>query len=171
MRAQARLAKDREERGQADELAGAMFEFFAGVFEHVGAQASPTHLGHEPNGNSGTTRTSSMGDLPPLPSPDSITVTTEFGVVEEPANINVTTVSTGIAPWQLHTTTHFHHPYPHEENQVEMTENLHEALGWTHMSFEQVVSMHQDAVDEAVDEAVDDAVDDAVDGAVDEAAG
>jgi len=156
LRTLARLAKDREERGQADELAGAVFEFFAGVFEHGDAAEPPSLVDidhtHDTAGNS--TRAGSPDDVLPLPSPDSITVTTEFGVVEEPANVNVTTISVGVAPWQVHTT-HYHHPgyqaspqhYPDEESQVEMTENLHEALGWTHMNVEQEFAIHHNAPD------------------------
>lgn len=112
LRALAKLEKDREERGQADELAGAMHEFFAAVYED---DIAPEHL------LSADTRASSFNELP-LPSPDAITVTTEFGVMEEPAN--VTTISiVGPAP--------FPHAYDHfetEDNNVEMTEDLHEDL-------------------------------------------
>ena len=121
-RAIAKLEKDREERGQADELAGAMHEFFTQFYEDciitndfrpaIGPLAS------------------SFSELP-FPSPDSITVTTEFGVMEEPAN--VTTVSAaGPSP--------FHHTYDHsdeEENNVEMTEDLNNDLEQAHENAEE----------------------------------
>lgn len=157
LRALARLAKDREERGQADELAGAVFEFFAGVFEHADAAESPSLVNA---GHASDTRASPVGNILPLPSPDSITVTTEFGVVEEPAHVNVTTVSAGVAPWQVHTAHHYHpgHPsspqqhHPEEESQVEMTENLHEALGWTQINFGQSFAVHQSDANAHADE-------------------
>lgn len=89
----AKQKRDKEERGHADELAGAMYEFFSGVY-HVD----------------------------PIPSPDSITVTTVFGVMEEPAHFTTITAS-GPSP--------FHTAYDHsdeEENNVEMTEHLQENI-------------------------------------------
>ncbi len=116
-RAIAKLEKDREERGQADELAGAMHEFFTQFYE----ECIITNDFRPADGS----LTASMSELP-FPSPDSITVTTEFGVMEEPAN--VTTVSAaGPSP--------FHHSYDHsdeEENNVEMTEDLNNDLGQSH---------------------------------------
>ncbi|KAH7384472.1 hypothetical protein BKA66DRAFT_416562 [Pyrenochaeta sp. MPI-SDFR-AT-0127] len=113
LRAIAKLEKDRIERGQADDLAGAMSEFFAQFYgEDMVADLS---------GRADNSLSSSMSDLP-FPSPDSITVTTEFGVVAEPANM--TTISAaGPSP--------YHHAYDHsddEENNVEMTEDLHENM-------------------------------------------
>ncbi|CAN9108711.1 unnamed protein product [Alternaria alternata] len=108
LRAIAKQRKDKEERGMADELAGAMFEFFTTVYDEStgnptidGSSASFTH------------------DLP-IPSPDSITVTTEFGVMEEPANLTTISAS-GPSP--------YHAAYDHsddEENNVEMTEDVNE---------------------------------------------
>ncbi|KAJ4371333.1 hypothetical protein N0V83_004550 [Neocucurbitaria cava] len=112
LRAMAKIEKDREERGQADELAGAMHEFFAAVYQDDMAPEDVLPC---------DTRAPSSSD-PPIPSPDSITVTTEFGVVEEPANITTVSVA-GPSP--------YHHAYDShldEENNVEMTEDLHEDL-------------------------------------------
>jgi hypothetical protein len=92
-RAVAKQKRDKEERGHADELAGAMYEFFSGVYH-----------------------------ADPIPSPDSITVTTVFGVTEEPAHFTSITAS---GPSLFYTT------YNHsddEENNVEMTEHLHENI-------------------------------------------
>jgi hypothetical protein len=97
----------------ADDLAGAMYEFFAGVYD-----GSPTM----PNASD-----ADRHELP-IPSPDSITVTTEFGVIQEPAN--TTTVSaSGPSP--------FHSAYDQsdDENNVEMTEDLHEDVGELQQSF------------------------------------
>lgn len=84
------------ERGQADELAGAMNEFFAALYtdNDVPADASGSYM------------TSSFADLP-LSSPDSITVTTEFGVLEETGNVTI--ISAGGGP----------HPYDDEEDDAE----------------------------------------------------
>ena len=91
----------------ADDLAGAMYEFFAGVYDdsptmHNASQADRHEL--------------------PIPSPDSITVTTEFGVIQEPANI-ITVTASGPSP--------FHSAYDQsdDENNVEMTEHLYEDIG------------------------------------------
>ncbi|KAF1833670.1 hypothetical protein BDW02DRAFT_631012 [Decorospora gaudefroyi] len=128
LRAIAKLAKDKEERGQADELAGVMYEFFASVYDD-----STTLQADRPS-------TSSMHELP-IPSPDSITVTTEFGFVEEPANITTVSAS-GPSP--------FHHTYDHsddEENNVEMTEHLQEDMetlqqGLVHMQLPVTTHVH-----------------------------
>ncbi|KAH9859646.1 hypothetical protein IAQ61_011427 [Plenodomus lingam] len=123
LRELARREKDKEERGQADELAGAMYEFFAGVFEEVATTTSEPVTSNECNsGNAINTRASSLGDLvPPMPSPDSITVTTEFGVSEEAAHQITTTVSAA-GPSPYHTS----FDAQDEENQVEMTEDVGE---------------------------------------------
>ncbi|RAR00928.1 diphthamide biosynthesis protein [Stemphylium lycopersici] len=113
LRAMAKQKKDEEERGQADELAGAMYEFFTGVYHDDPIADDEVNV----DGSAFL-----MGDLP-IPSPDSITVTTEFGVVEEPANFTTISAS-GPSP--------FHTAYDHsddEENNVEMTEHLHEEDG------------------------------------------
>jgi hypothetical protein len=113
-RAKLKREKDKEERVQADELAGVMYEFFTGVYDES-TVFNDTSTDHRPSA-------SSIHELP-FPSPDSITVTTEFGVIAEPANI--TTVSAaGPSP--------YHHAYDQsddEENNVEMTENLDEEEG------------------------------------------
>ncbi|KAF1940293.1 hypothetical protein EJ02DRAFT_406762 [Clathrospora elynae] len=113
LRLKAKKEKDKEERGQADELADAMNEFFAGVYDD-NSSAANTMPADRPS-------ISSMHELP-IPNLDSITVTTEFGVIQEPAN--VTTVSaSGPSP--------YHHAYAHfndDENNVEMTEDLHEEI-------------------------------------------
>jgi hypothetical protein len=92
----------------ADELAGAMFEFFTTVYDE--STVNPTMDGSS---------ASFTHDLP-IPSPDSITVTTEFGVMEEPANLTTISAS-GPSP--------YHVAYDHsddEENNVEMTEDVNE---------------------------------------------
>jgi hypothetical protein len=83
-RAALRIAKDVEERGYADELAGAMNEFF----EHLCV-------------------TPLAGGL------DTITVTTEFGVMEEGGNSTV--ISAGAGGWG--------------EMDVEMTEDVDGGIG------------------------------------------
>jgi hypothetical protein len=84
LRAKERMEKEKEERGQADEMAGAVFEFFSSLLPDTPeefADASSPQAG--------------LADSPPLmteqliPSPDSITVTTEFGVHEEPSNVTI----------------------------------------------------------------------------------
>jgi hypothetical protein len=101
VRALAKLEKDKEERGQADELAGAMFEFFAGVFDD----------GEGP-------RNESL-----IACPDSITVTTEFGVIQEPANVTTVSAAGPSSLWSQHVYEQFD-----EGNEVEMTEHLLEDI-------------------------------------------
>lgn len=108
LRALAKLEKDKEERGQADELAGAMYEFFAAVYD--GTTSSPLE----------DLRTEPQEASLPFPSPDSIHVVTEFGVVEESAIQNTTIVSAGgPSPW------HFEQSED-EEMHAEMTEDVDE---------------------------------------------
>ncbi|KAI4698753.1 hypothetical protein J4E81_005364 [Alternaria sp. BMP 2799] len=109
LRTIAKQRKDKEERGQADELAGQMFEFFTTVYDE--STVNPTMDGP-----------SSYTHELPIPSPDSITVTTEFGVMEEPANLTTISAS-GPSP--------YHAAYDHsddEENNVEMTEDVNEEV-------------------------------------------
>jgi hypothetical protein len=114
LRAIAKLEKDREERGQADELAGAMNEFFSALYVQDMAAGFDNRVSYsnflEPNAS---------GNDFPLASPDSITVTTEFGVVEESGTITTISAS-GPSP---------HHQAfdndTEDENNVEMTEDLH----------------------------------------------
>jgi hypothetical protein len=111
LRAIAKLEKDREERGQADELAGAMNEFFAALYVSDIVAGFDSRVS-EPTGHEF-----------PLASPDSITVTTEFGVVEESGTVTVISAS-GPSP--------HHQVFDNEndndtedESNVEMTEDLH----------------------------------------------
>lgn len=109
LRALAKLEKDKEERGQADELAGAMYEFFAAVYD-----------GDAPRVNE-EIRAELQDVILPFPSPDSIHVVTEFGVVEESAIQNTTIVSAGgPSPW------HFDPSEEDEEMHAEMTEDVDE---------------------------------------------
>ncbi|EAT86106.2 hypothetical protein SNOG_06275 [Parastagonospora nodorum SN15] len=113
LRAIAKLEKDREERGQADELAGAMNEFFSALYVQDMVAGFDNRVSDsnflEPNPS---------GSEFPLASPDSITVTTEFGVVEESGTITIISAS-GPSP---------HHQAfdndTEDENNVEMTEDL-----------------------------------------------
>jgi hypothetical protein len=110
LRAIAKLEKDREERGQADELAGAMNEFFSALY----VQDMVTGFDNRVSEASGS-------DFP-LASPDSITVTTEFGVVEESGTVTIISAS-GPSP---------HHQLfdndTEDENNVEMTEDLNDEM-------------------------------------------
>ncbi|KAH8730794.1 hypothetical protein GQ44DRAFT_767965 [Phaeosphaeriaceae sp. PMI808] len=84
-RALEKIEKDREERGQADELAGAMNEFFTALYVQDMAYGFDNRVSEdEAIGLSG-----SSGSDFPIASPDSITVTTVFGVVEESGNTTV----------------------------------------------------------------------------------
>jgi hypothetical protein len=116
-RAVAKLEKDREERGVADELAGAMNEFFAALY------VDDLTAGYDDlvSGEAGLTA-SSTNDLP-LASPDSITVTTEFGVLEETGNV---TIISAMGPSPHHHA--FDNTDTEEENNVEMTEDLNDDL-------------------------------------------
>jgi hypothetical protein len=135
LRAIAKIERDRLERGQADELAGAMNEFFTALYTQ-NSDAYPGGLDA-----SSYLASSFSGELP-LPSPDSITVTTEFGVLEETGN--VTTISAG--------------PYLHayddaaeddeEEEHEEEDAGFHSSLPYhphhIHSSLDQEVVMTED---------------------------
>lgn len=90
LHAKEKMEKEREERGHADEMAGAVFEFFASLLPQVmpGIAQAPTDMQGDDM--------DSEPELLPVPSPDSITVTTVFGVHEEPNNI--TTISASGPP-------------------------------------------------------------------------
>ncbi|KAF2116153.1 hypothetical protein BDV96DRAFT_491716 [Lophiotrema nucula] len=80
LRAIEKLERDKEERGQANELAEAVYEFWSHLLGEVTDEII--------NG------ANFDGQLElPVPSPDSITVTTEFGVVQEPNHFTVITAS------------------------------------------------------------------------------
>ncbi|KAF2193337.1 hypothetical protein K469DRAFT_651672 [Zopfia rhizophila CBS 207.26] len=89
-RAKERMEKEKEQRNQADEMAGAVYEFWTGLMGEVMEEITQMEMdgggieGQEQDGEEG-------GDLAELPtsSPDSITVTMEFGVTQEPNNVTV----------------------------------------------------------------------------------
>lgn len=89
----ARLERDRLERGQADELAGAMNEFFTALYTGDANAASTPDMS--------AYIASSFSDLP-LSSPDSITVTTEFGVLEETGNVTIISAGGAAHPYNTH---------------------------------------------------------------------
>jgi hypothetical protein len=114
------MEKAKEERGQADEMAGAVFEFFASLLPQVMndmSQSSSSVQGGD---------TDPRPDLMPemvlpdtvIPTPDSITVTTVFGVHEEPSNVTVISAS-GPPP------THVAHELGQPEDAVMDTANEH----------------------------------------------
>ena len=78
LRAKERMEKEREDRGRADNVAGAAYEFWTLMGEIM------EELSHVDDDLP-------FASEPPVPSPDSITVTTEFGVSEEPSNITIIT--------------------------------------------------------------------------------
>ncbi|KAJ4295380.1 hypothetical protein N0V90_007392 [Kalmusia sp. IMI 367209] len=84
LRARKRMEEEKEGREAADELAGAVFEFFKSLYTHEGIVDIDDLISivHQENVDVDDQLT---------PSADSITVTTEFGVHEEPSN--VTTIS------------------------------------------------------------------------------
>lgn len=88
-RARERIEKERRGRNQADELAGAVFEFFNSLYTHDDVDDDGPSITHQENvdvvGQHATVNVSGNQ----LPSPDSITVTTVFGVHEEPSNVIV----------------------------------------------------------------------------------
>ncbi|KAF2262677.1 hypothetical protein CC78DRAFT_309383 [Lojkania enalia] len=85
LRAQEKRERDKEERGHANGLAEAVHEFFA--FLDPGEATAETitliDIAEEPD---------LQAELP-VPSPDSITVTMEFAVTQEPTNVTVITSS------------------------------------------------------------------------------
>ncbi|KAH7396735.1 hypothetical protein DE146DRAFT_613910 [Phaeosphaeria sp. MPI-PUGE-AT-0046c] len=133
LRAIAKLEKDREERGQADELAGAMNEFFSALYVSDMVSGFDNRVSDSADIGLGPS-----GSDFPLASPDSITVTTEFGVVEESGTVTIIS-SSGPSP---------HHQAfdndTEDESTVEMTEDLNDELGIEHM---QDVSDNEDDFD------------------------
>ncbi|KAL5114176.1 hypothetical protein ACEQ8H_007924 [Pleosporales sp. CAS-2024a] len=123
LRAIAKREKDREERGQADELAGAMNEFFSALY----VEDMITGFDHRVQ-DSGLLEPFGNGSEFPLASPDSITVTTEFGVVQESGTVTIISAS-GPSP---------HHQAfdndTEDESNVEMTEDLHHDMPELHIS-------------------------------------
>jgi hypothetical protein len=77
-RAEERMVQEKEDRGKADNVAGAAYEFWTLLGEVT------EEFYHDQNVEI------------PIPSPDSITVTMEFGVSEEASNI--TAITAGHAP-------------------------------------------------------------------------
>lgn len=121
LRALAKLEKDREERGHADELAGALNEFFSALYVQDMVEGFDDRVSNTATAGSSNSVGNVASDFP-LASPDSITVTTEFGVVEESGNVTIISAS-GPSP---------HHQAfdqeTEEENNVEMTEDVHNDL-------------------------------------------
>lgn len=115
LRAKEKMEREREERGQADEIAGAVYEFFAFLLPSATEMAQLPGIHQEID-------TDPLTDLMSVPSPDSITVTTVFGVQEEPSNVTIITSSgspTG--------------PNTHEEPQIDTSpETLAEQLVQLH---------------------------------------
>ncbi|KAF2796200.1 hypothetical protein K505DRAFT_238316 [Melanomma pulvis-pyrius CBS 109.77] len=96
-RAENKKIKELEERGQADDMAETVYEFFNSLYStlppdlvatvaHIDIEDDEDGIGHD---------TITAAELA-APTPDSITVTTEFGVSEEPTNI--TTITAGTPP-------------------------------------------------------------------------
>lgn len=95
------MEKEREDRGKADNVAGAAFEFWTLMGDVVSgmemnnANGNENEHGDEDGDGNEEMPAELIAELP-VPSPDSITVTTEFGVSEEPSNI--TTITAGPTP-------------------------------------------------------------------------
>ncbi|KAF1911441.1 hypothetical protein BDU57DRAFT_543322 [Ampelomyces quisqualis] len=149
-RALARREKDREERGQADELAGAMNEFFSALYIQDMVDGFDNRVS-----DSDMTGLGGSASEFPLASPDSITVTTEFGVVEESGTVTIISAS-GPSP---------HHQVfdndTEDENNVEMTEDLNHELSQLQFAQQQDGSS---ASDDAQIEHMQDVSDDEADG-------
>ncbi|KAF2036537.1 hypothetical protein EK21DRAFT_105855 [Setomelanomma holmii] len=126
LRALAKLEKDREERGQADELAGAMNEFFNALYVTDMIDGFDNRMSETDAAGSRSGGGIGSGSDFPLASPDSITVTTEFGVVEESGNV---TIISAAGPSPHHTAFDNAHESEiggdaEDENNVEMTEDV-----------------------------------------------
>ncbi|KAF1977448.1 hypothetical protein BU23DRAFT_452655 [Bimuria novae-zelandiae CBS 107.79] len=117
MRARERLEKEKEGRSQADELAGAVFEFFKSLYTDDSIDDDGPSITHQEivdlvHQNTLTAATN------PLPSPDSITVTTVFGVHEEPSHV---TVISGPS-------TAMHQSYTAEEDEISELDHVEQLL-------------------------------------------
>lgn len=87
-----------------------MFEFFAGVMDDDGGGGGGSSEGKAQRHD--------------LPSPDAITVTTEFGVVQEPANFTMVSAAGPSAMLWQHEAEGFYDEEHGEESTVEMTEDV-----------------------------------------------
>jgi hypothetical protein len=152
LRALAKLEKDREERGQADELAGAMNEFFAALYVQDMVAGFDNRVPDPELLAAGVS-----GSEFPLASPDSITVTTEFGVVQETGT--VTTISaSGPSP--------HHQAFDNDmedDYNVEMTEDLNHDIPELQISLSPLQLMTQASVVDPQIEHMQDASDDEAD--------
>lgn len=152
LRAIAKLEKDREERGQADELAGAMNEFFSALY----VQDMVSGFDNRVHDSSFLNPNASGSDFP-LASPDSITVTTEFGVVEESGTVTIISAS-GPSP---------HHQVfdndTEDENNVEMTEDLNHDMPELQISLSALQLLPHTSTVEPEVETMQDASDDEAD--------
>jgi hypothetical protein len=83
--------KDLEDRGQADEVAASVFEFFTSLYETLPPDLAMDTVALMSMGSSENGQEEGSGNGLLLPSPDSITVTTEFGVSEEQGNVTIIT--------------------------------------------------------------------------------
>lgn len=102
-RARERMEKERRGRSQADELAGAVFEFFKSLYtdDDIDYDNEPS-ITHQENVDLVNHNTILGATGNQIPSPDSITVTTVFGVLEEPSNVTVISGPSGNMHHQAH---------------------------------------------------------------------
>lgn len=124
-RARERMEKERRGRNQADELAGAVFEFFKSLHAHddVEDDDGPS-ITHQENVDLTSQSTTVTANGNQFPSPDTITVTTVFGVHEEPSHV---TVISGPASFPSH------HAHASEETQASDYDPIAELMHGGHI--------------------------------------
>ncbi|KAJ4359693.1 uncharacterized protein N0V89_000249 [Didymosphaeria variabile] len=101
-RARERMEKEKRGRNQADELAGAVFEFFKSLYTDDNVDDDGPSITHQENVDLVNQNTVIAASGNQLPSPDSITVTTVFGVHEEPSNFTVISGPSALPYHQVH---------------------------------------------------------------------
>ncbi|KAF2642625.1 hypothetical protein P280DRAFT_516396 [Massarina eburnea CBS 473.64] len=92
LRAREKMEKEKEIRARADEMAGQLNEFFAFLLPQIEGDIAQLSISEQGNEADAVPELPELGDTPE-PSPDSITVTTVFGVHEEPSDITAITAS------------------------------------------------------------------------------
>jgi hypothetical protein len=94
-RAKEKMEKEKEIRARADEMAGQLNEFFAFLLPQIESGYSQLSVTEQGNGVDSVPELEDTNTV--VPSPDSITVTTVFGVHEEPSNLTVISAAAGPA--------------------------------------------------------------------------
>lgn len=120
--------KDLEDRGQADEVAASVFEFFTSLYETLPPDLAMDTVALMSMGGSENGQEEGSGNgLLPI-SPDSITVTTEFGVSEEQGTATVITAGPSMLAEPDSPSTVDHEPGMEQEVEMGTMEDLNQNM-------------------------------------------